>query len=214
MDEIKGLIYDLDGTVIKTTKLHELAWLYAGKKFGIYISDKMLLNQRGIPNEAAAEFILPYDKKDLTKKFVAAKVEYVMENVKQITLFPGILRVIAQLLQNDYKVWICTSAHKYFVSEVLNNFNELDIMIKNHCVWRKMYGEGKPSPKALNVTLRKMGLTNLLTCYIGNAFSDYQTSINAKVKFIYFCPNLAERDLRIPKLIPIISSHEEIWRRL
>ena len=63
-------------------------------------------------------------------------------------------------------------------------------------------------------TLRKMDLTNLQVYYIGDAFSDYQTSLNAKVKFIYFCPNLAERDLRIPESIPVISSHEEIWRRL
>mgnify|MGYP001611996742 CR=1 FL=1 len=57
MGEIKGVIYDLDGTLIKTEKLHESAWLYAGAKFGHPITNEMLLKQKGISNEAASEMM-------------------------------------------------------------------------------------------------------------------------------------------------------------
>ncbi len=63
MKKIKGVIYDLDGAVISTQKLHEDVWIYAGKKFNIFISEEMLLNQRGISNEAAASMMLPVNKK-------------------------------------------------------------------------------------------------------------------------------------------------------
>lgn len=214
MSEIKGIIYDLDGTIIETVKLHESAWLYAGRKFDVEISNEMLINQRGIPNDAAAEFMLPEHKKELIRDFVTAKIEYVMENVNQTTLFPGAAKVISRLCRNGYKVWICTSASKDFVLKIMNNLPDLKDVMKNHIVWREMYKEGKPSPEALNLTMEKMGLTNSQVCYVGDAFSDYQTSLNAKVKFIYFRPDLKERDLRIPDSIPMISSHKEIWRWL
>ena len=214
MRKIKGVIYDLDGTIVSTIKLHEAGWVFAGKKFDIYISNEMLLNQSGISNEAAAEIMLPDEKRYLIKKFIAAKVKYVMENANQVTLFPNILRVVTQLFKNDCKVWICTSAHKNFVKKILNNFSEFKKAIKDNIVWRKMYKNEKPSPDALNVTIKKMGLTNSQVCYIGDSFSDYKTSVKAKVKLIYFCPNAKSKDLRMPRSIPVISSHKEIFKFL
>ena len=209
--EIKGIIYDLDGTIISTIKLHELAWLYAGKKFNIPISDEMLVNQRGISNKAAAGMMLPENKKHLAKKFIAAKVKYVMENANQVVLFPSIIKTISQLFKSGYKVWICTSAHKNFVEKILVNFSELRKLLRHNIIWRKMYKREKPSPDVLNLVIKKMNLAKSQVCYIGDAFSDYKTAMRAKVKFIYFCPNLKKRDSRISKSIPTISSHKHVF---
>jgi len=211
MTKIKGVIYDLDGTIISTQKLHENAWIYAGKKFNVSISQEMLLNQRGISNEAAALIILPVEKRNLTNKFIAAKVNYVNENIYQVKLFPDIMATLKQLSENNYKVWICTSAGKDFVEKVLKSSNELkgyDI------IWREMYDNEKPSPEALILTIEKMGLTNTQICYIGDALSDYKTSINAKVKFVYFCSDIKKKDSRIPESIPIIYFHKKIFKFL
>lgn len=211
MRKIKGVIYDLDGTIISTQKLHENAWIYAGKKFNVSISQEMLLNQKGISNEATALMMLPVDKRNLTNEFIAAKVNYVNENIRQAKLFPDVMTTLKQLSENNYKVWICTSAGKDFVEKVLNNSNELK---KYNVIWREMYNNEKPSPEALNLTIKKMGLINSQVCYVGDALSDYKTSINAEVKFIYFCPNIKNKDARISESIPTISSHKEIFRFL
>jgi len=211
--KIKGVIYDLDGTIVSTTKIHEAAWLYAGEKFNVPISKEMLLNQKGVSTEAAAKMILPRNKKYLLRKFIKAKQKYVIDNINKAILFPGILKVINQLTRKGYKIWICTSALKARVEEILNIFTSLK-KIKNNIIWCEMYRKGKPSPEALNLTTKKMGLAKTEVYYIGDAFSDYKTSAAAKVKFIYFCPNIRNRDKRIPKPIPIISSHKEIFKLL
>lgn len=108
---------------------------------------------------------------------------------------------------------ICTSARQYFVKKVLKIITPLTKIRKN-IVWREMYKREKPSSDALNTTIRKMSLTNSQVCYIGDAFNDYKTSLAARVKFIYFCPNLKKRDLRIPKTIPFISLHRKIFQVL
>lgn len=212
MREIKGVIYDLDGTLIQTEKLHEAAWLYAGAKFGHFVTDQMLLKQKGTSNEVAAE-MMGVDKK-LIPEFVAEKVKYVMENVDKVTLFPGVIDVIRQLRRKKYKVWIATSAYRDFGMEVFKNLPDLKKLFRANTVWWEDYQESKPSPKCLNVTMGKMRLTSDEVYYIGDAASDYKTALNAGTAFIYFCPNLAERDFRIFISTPTIFSHREIWRWL
>ena len=211
---IKGIIYDLDGTIISTVKLHEAAWLYAGKKFSIPISNIMLIKQKGISNKAAALMMIPKSKRNILDRFVNAKQEYVKKNINKITAFPEAITTIYQLLKRGYKVWICTSARKEFVLEILDILKSLKKIIKNNFVWREMYEREKPSPEALNLVEKRVKLTNSRVCYIGDAFSDYQMSKAAKVKFIYFCPSSENPDLRIPKSVPIISLHKEIFKFL
>ncbi len=209
----RGIIYDLDGTIISTIKLHEAGWLAAGKRFNISVTKAMLIRQTGISNEAAALIMLPPNKRYLFKDFLDIKRKHVIKNIKKITAFTSIISVIDQLLKKKCKIWICTSAHKNFVMKVLDVLNPLK-KIKNNIIWREMYKKEKPSPEALNLTIKKMGLNNSEVYYIGDAFSDYKTSIVAKVKFIYFCQNFKEKDEKIPKSIPIITSHKEIFKFL
>lgn len=207
----KGIIYDLDGTIISTAKLHEDAWLFVGKTFNISITPKMLANQRGISNKAAALMMLPKDKKYLSEKFQKAKVEYVKENLKKVALFPSVIQTIETLLKKGYNVWICTSAKRDFVKKILRRFKKLR---KVNVVWREMYAKEKPSPEALNITIKKMGLSKKHVIYVGDAANDYKTSINASVKFVYFCLNKKQRDSRIPKSTITISRHKEVLRIL
>ncbi|MDP1538811.1 MAG: HAD hydrolase-like protein [bacterium] len=211
--KIKGLIYDLDGTIISTQKLHEAGWIYAGKKFNIPITKQMLFDQRGISNQEASLMMVPSDKKYLLEKFKKAKIKYVNNNLNQIKLFPDILKIITDSTGGYYSVWICTSATKIFVKRILERFKELK-KIKDNIVWRELYKKEKPSPEALNLTIKKMGLKKNELYYIGDAFSDYKTSVAAKIQFIYFCPDGRNKDSRIPKSIPIISSHKEILKFL
>jgi len=208
--EIKGIIYDLDGTIISTIKLHESAWLHAGRKFNITISREMLLNQRGISDEVAAEMMLPENKKHLLKSFINTKQKNARGNANKIKLFPGIIETINQLLEREYKVWIVTSSPRIFVKRVLNFLKSLK-KVQNNIIWREMYRNEKPSPEILNLAIKKMRLKNSEVYYIGDAFSDYKTARRAKVKFIYFCPNLKKKDSRISKSIPIISSHKNVF---
>ena len=208
---IKGVIYDLDGTLISTLKLHRVAWLVAGKKLNLRITERMLSDQSGMSDETAALMMLPKEKKQLLQQFVEAKQEYVRKNINKISLFPQAIESISKLLQKGYKVWICTSAYKFFGKKVLSLSKALREIIKENIVWREMYKKAKPAPDALNLTVKKMGLTKPEVYYVGDVFSDYKTSIAAKVKFVYFCPDLKKRDLRIPKSIPIISSHKHVF---
>ncbi|MDO8424460.1 MAG: HAD family phosphatase [bacterium] len=214
MAKIKSIIYDLDGTLISTLKLHRSAWLAAGKKFNIRIAKKMLSDQRGMSDEAAALMMLLKGKKQLLQQFREAKQEYAWKNIGKITLFPEAVKTINALTRKGYKVWICTSAYRFFVKKVLSLFPELKAALKNNIVWREMYKKPKPAPDPLNLTIKKMGLKKSEACYIGDAPKDYQACLNAKVKFVYFCPNAGSRDSKIPRTVPLIRNHKGIFEKI
>jgi beta-phosphoglucomutase family hydrolase len=48
-ENIKGLIFDLDGTLADTMPLHLAAWLAAGRQFGVEITPFMINAMAGIP---------------------------------------------------------------------------------------------------------------------------------------------------------------------
>ncbi len=205
--KIKGVIYDLDGTIISTQNLHENAWLSTANKFGIKLTRRKLLDQRGISDKAFASAVFTGDKKKLIDDFVNAKREYVSENIDQISVFPDGMKALDELTKRNFRVWISTSSGKNFVKKILDIFPELK---KYGIVWREMYLGEKPSPEILDLTVKKMGLKKSEVIYVGDALNDYETSVNGGVKFVYFCPKENSKDSRIPQNIPVISNHEEI----
>jgi phosphoglycolate phosphatase-like HAD superfamily hydrolase len=208
MKKIKGVIYDLDGTIISTQKIHEDAWVYSAGKIGISLTEEMLLDQRGVSNEESALKMLPEGKKHLLEEFIKIKNDYVENNINKIIIFPNIVDTMNDLVKDNIKVSICTSAKEDFVSHVLKRFPSLK---EYNIVWRELYKEEKPLPESLELTTGRMGLMNKEVLYVGDALNDYRTSINAKIDFIYFCPNESVKDYRIPNDIHLISDHKEIF---
>lgn len=46
---IKGLIFDLDGTLADTMPMHIDAWIKAGEHYGVHITSKMIVDRAGTP---------------------------------------------------------------------------------------------------------------------------------------------------------------------
>ncbi|MCI4667650.1 MAG: beta-phosphoglucomutase family hydrolase [Bacteroidia bacterium] len=54
---IKGLIFDLDGTLADTMPVHVAAWKLAAASFGVVIEDQMIYNRSGMPTVKVAELL-------------------------------------------------------------------------------------------------------------------------------------------------------------
>ena len=52
---IKGLIFDLDGTLADTMHLHLASWVESGKYFGVPITDQMIIDRAGTPTLQVVE---------------------------------------------------------------------------------------------------------------------------------------------------------------
>jgi HAD superfamily hydrolase (TIGR01509 family) len=183
--KIKGLIYDLDGTIIDSEQIHEAGWIAAGKKFKVRITKKMLLLQKGRPDNEVTSLFLPKDKLLLSAKFVKAKEEYVIKNLSTVSLLPGFKQAVSTLEKKGVPLWICTSSKKFFIQAVLKKVPALS-SFKNKIVYRELYKRGKPFPEPLLLTSKKMRLLPEECYYIGDAKADFKAAQNAKMNFIFF----------------------------
>jgi len=115
---IKGIIYDLDGTLIDTERLHEAAWRSAAESVGTQISSEIRAKQKGMTNEEAAQLISSSQDKEELEAIVERKIEHVTENSGSIGEMEGVGSVVKKLHEKGYEVWICTAAPKAFVLDV------------------------------------------------------------------------------------------------
>lgn len=205
----KGVIYDLDGTIIITTDLHDEGWLEAGRCLNIPIPEEFLLNQKGKTEEAAARELLGKRFDEHGKTMIQIKQAYAINNCATATLFEGFLDTYRKLTENGIKAWICTSASKGFVSSVFKTLPQLQDLA-NKTVFREMYKEGKPNPEPVLLTAKLMGLPVEECVYVGDAYNDYLAATRAGSEFAYACRSQTDKDPRIPTAIPVISDHTQI----
>lgn len=205
---IKGIIYDLDGTVVDSAKLHRIAWKQAGKLLGADITEHFLINEKGMPNEVAAKLVFPNSDKDAIKLAEVKNSQYVLmlEDVKPFEDFSG---VFDSLKKQKIDVWICTATAKSLTDKVYANNISLE-NFSNKTVGKEMYSKGKPDAEPILTTLNKMKLSASEVVYVGDGLNDYLAACNAGCRFIYFCRDDADLDKRIPPSVLRIRYHNEI----
>lgn len=209
MNSKKGVIYDLDGTIIITTQLHEQGWLEAGRCLNVPIPEEFLKNQKGNTDEGAARMLLgeKFDKHG--KNFIQVKQAYTINNCATAQLYEDFLEAYKKLTEKGIKAWICTSAHEEFITSVFNNLPELKTF-ESRTVFREMYKVGKPNPEPVLLTSKLMGLDVEECIYVGDAYNDYLAATGAGAGFAYAWRAPQDKDPRIPDSIPIISDHTQI----
>lgn len=208
---IKGIVYDFDGTVIDTVKLSEEGWSYAAQKLNIRITPEFIIYQRGVGNYDAAEFLLEDKFDELGDEFVKLKRDYFYEKIYDVELFPDFLETKELLKKKGYQVWICTSTSNKFMLEYFEKSNDLK-EFKEKLVGREDTKLGKPAAELLLKTFSLMGLQANECVYVGDAYTDYLASENARTNFVYYQQGECIKELKDCQYK--ISRHNDIFNYL
>jgi len=182
---IKGIIYDFDGTIADTVKLNEDAWIYASQKMNIKLNAEFFVYQRGIGNHDAAALLFDDPFSEDAEKFISYKKEHFYANTHVIEIFPDFLEAKEILTKKGIDIWICTSISSRFMFPYLENNNYLK-KFRNKIVTRDMTTLGKPSAEPLLKTFSLMNLKANECIYVGDAYTDYLASQAANTNFVYY----------------------------
>jgi len=208
--DVKAVLYDLDGTIIDTERMHEEAWIRVCAEYGVVPSAQMLLQQKGMTGEAAVKMMFPPSLRTDAQYIIRKETEYALKNVAQVRIHAGFMEAYNVLTANPVGVAVCTSALPNLVSAVLDVLPELQCL-RDRIICKGMYTKGKPSAEPLLAGLRELGLPETTPAmYVGDAFMDYLSAQNAGMRFVYFCPDDSRKDERIPDTVPIIKDHREL----
>jgi len=229
---IKAVIFDLDDTIISSNKhiTEGLASVFTKtkKRLGGITLDKFLK-----ANRRATDSLL--QPKNLTlhqfgfliwyETFNNLKVEpnpalvftcyqtlqdYILGHIE---LEPGILRVLAFLRKNNYKIAILSNGsflERMKKLEKLRLLDKIDLLVSSDLI-----GKDKPNPQPFEATLKMLGITHNEAVYVGDSFDE--DILGAKVAgilpILYSKGNNKIIKNKIPD-VTIIKRHTDLIRIL
>ncbi|MFV0346919.1 MAG: HAD family hydrolase [Bacteroidales bacterium] len=92
---IKGLIFDLDGTLVDSMPLHYLSWRNTGREYGIEITIDILRAMTGKPMDPSLAYLdKVFNTKLPVEEFSVKKDDEVWKNLGQIERIPEVFEYV------------------------------------------------------------------------------------------------------------------------
>jgi beta-phosphoglucomutase-like phosphatase (HAD superfamily) len=197
---ILGIVYDLDGTIIDSTHIHEAAWRAAGKTHGIEITPQFIEYQKGRTNEEAAKYLLtPIKKVKLLQDFVITKMDYANQHADESHYFEDFTRAYENLCLRGIPVWVCTTSPMQFCLNVYSKFPQLKAL-SDRTIWREMYQNGKG--EGLIQAFKNMNIEPKDGVYVGDSPNDWKAAKEVGCSFICYRNIAIERHWELLSLLP------------
>lgn len=143
---IKAFIFDLDGTLVNTEKMHYRAWRRTLQQNGVAeFSFEMFMAYVGTSNEkVATDFLASHAIKKSVRQLVQEKQTIYMQLISEIEPFDGTRRILSAY-HGKLEMAIASSSHKMEIVAILEN-----LAIKNYfkfIIGGDMVEKRKPDPE-------------------------------------------------------------------
>ena len=156
---IRGVVFDLDGTLIDTEKLFIRFWLEAAEKMGFPMERRHALMIRGMATNLAEELLRRevcadfayYDVRRLRGELMEA---YIEEN--GVETKPGAQQTLALLRQSGYRIGLATASNLERASRYLKMTGLYDYF--DDITVAAMVRQGKPAPDIYLRSAERLGL--------------------------------------------------------
>lgn len=158
---IKGVILDMDGTLIDTEHLSILAWDYAGEKMGVGKAGFMVPRVIGYSTENANEIIRRQFGNDFNiKKFRKIKCDYAVRWMRKNPpdLKPGAIELLDYLDANSIPYAIATSTQIKYARQRLKKAG-LFKRFGKRVIGGDMVSNGKPDPEIFDKARSLIGIS-------------------------------------------------------
>ncbi len=185
--EIKGYIFDIDGTLLDSTPAHLSAWKRALEEAKISRTDSEILSLFGKPTKVIAEILLNQEGVDLAKSQAIAqnKTKNFVESIPSIPLFPGVQEILSLLHQNGYKITFASANYNFIIEKMMEVFNWYPISAG--FVGVDDVKHSKPDPEMLHLAMKKMNTTPEDTVIIGDSEYDILAGKAANTMTVAVC---------------------------
>ena len=157
---IKGLIFDMDGTIFDTERLYYKGWKNVARDNGYELPDELLDTMRGGALDVCERIFNSYFKG--ARDFLTDREQrqkYIFKEVaeKGIPYKPGLKELFSFLKENGYKKALATSTHRKVVDFYLSNCDmsedDFDFIMTGD-----MVKNGKPAPDIFIMAAKGLGL--------------------------------------------------------
>ena len=197
---IKGIIFDVDGVIFDSEKLHLQAWKKVFKKRNI-----LLIDEKSGVGRSDREFLLELKAKktipsDIDIREIQEEKLAVLIGLadKKVELFPGVKELLS-FLKDNYLLCVASNSDIKFISKVLQNTNLARYF--KHIITINDVSKPKPHPDIYLLSLKKMGLTSEECIVIEDSPVGIEAAKRAGMKCIAVVHTLTKEKLQKADLI-------------
>lgn len=199
LTKYKGLIFDLDGTLIDSMPFHARAWKQVANEHGFDIDMADIYRLGGSSSYDIARFYKNqgFPVGDI-KTYVDRKIEIYLENVPNIIVFEELFNFLKESRKNNVKIAIGTGSRTANVESLLqakNMTDFIDVVVTSDNVTRH-----KPNPDTFLLAAERMKLSPKECC----VFEDGGLGLKAAVAGGFDCVEV--KDGRMMNLYEIDRS--------
>lgn len=217
MEEIKGLLFDLDGVIVDTAKYHYLAWKELALELGIPFNEKDNERLKGVSRMKSLEIILEIGNKELPEeekeKYCTKKNKVYLEYIYKLReeeVLPGVTKFLGDARIKGYKLALgSASKNAGLILSKLNLAEAFDAVIDGTKVEK-----AKPDPEVFLLGAKELGVSKEACLVFEDAKAGVDAAHNGGMKAIGIGTkeNLPNADICISGLENI--SIEELLERM
>jgi HAD superfamily hydrolase (TIGR01549 family) len=190
LNTIKGIIFDLDGTLIHTT----INFTLMKERMISFLEENGVPEGCFTPKQTTVVIIAACDEilrdKGRSQEEIAdvhQALEEIMnrgelEAIPDVSAVEGVGNALRELRKEGFKLAVLTRSHHAYAIEALRKIGALDLF--DVVLGRGETPKPKPYREAIEHTAMLIGLDPLETIFIGDNHIDASSAMNAKVPFI------------------------------
>jgi beta-phosphoglucomutase family hydrolase len=156
-NEVRGVLWDMDGVIVDTGPFHCRSWQYAFQTQGVNFTEEDFRSIFGQRNDTIIRKMLG---KNISQAKIDAIAQIKEEQFRQIVKpnlrpFPGVFELLKILKANNIRAAVASSAPLENIRLVLDGLGISDCF--QAIVFGREVTEGKPSPQVFLLAAQKLG---------------------------------------------------------
>jgi HAD superfamily hydrolase (TIGR01549 family) len=181
---LRGMIFDIDGTLVDTNPAHVMAWRRAFERFGFNVPTARIEVEIGKGGDKLVPSVLGEDVDNRLGEALrrAQKEEFLaIANSKHFRVFPGVPEIFRALRDRRIRTALATSSDEKHLEATLASAGVDLTRLVDVVVTKSDAEESKPAPDIVIAAVKRLGLSAARCAMVGDTVYDGQACQSAGV---------------------------------
>jgi HAD superfamily hydrolase (TIGR01509 family) len=198
MTQIRGIIFDVDGTLVDSNDAHAHAWVESMAEQGYKVPFDEVRPLIGMGGDKVLPQTLGIAKETDEGKRISRRRKEIFDQryLPHLKAFPKTLQLLERLHERGLKLIIATSADPDDLQQLLQVIGPHAAALFAEEISAKEANHSKPDPDVISAALERSGYSSRELIMIGDTAYDIEAAAKVKIKTIAFrCGGWNDTDL-------------------